>query len=39
MRKIGIINKDISEVVAGLGHTDTLVIADAGLPIPRITGS
>jgi len=34
MKKIGILNKDISEVVAGLGHTNTLVIADAGLPIP-----
>ena len=37
MKKIGILNKDISEVVAGLGHTDTLVIADAGLPIPAET--
>ena len=34
MKKTGILNKDISEVVAALGHTDTLVIADAGLPIP-----
>ena len=33
MKKTGILNKDISEVVASLGHTDTLVIADAGLPI------
>jgi len=37
MKKIGILNQDISEVVAGLGHTDTLVIADAGLPIPAGT--
>jgi D-ribose pyranase len=34
MKKTGILNKDISEVVAGLGHQDILVIADAGLPIP-----
>ncbi len=34
MKKTGILNKDISEVVASLGHTDTIVIADAGLPIP-----
>lgn len=34
MKKIGIINQPISAVIAGLGHTDRLVIADAGLPIP-----
>ncbi len=34
MKKIGILNKDISEVVAKLGHTDTIAIGDAGLPIP-----
>ena len=34
MKKIGIINQPISAVIAGLGHTDTVVIADAGLPIP-----
>jgi D-ribose pyranase len=34
MKKIGIINQPIASVIAGLGHTDTLVIADAGLPIP-----
>lgn len=37
MKKIGILNKDVSEVVASLGHKDTLVIADAGLPIPAET--
>ena len=37
MKKIGIINQPLSSVIAGLGHTDTLVIADAGLPIPRET--
>ena len=37
MKKIGIINQPISSVIAGLGHTDTLAIADAGLPIPPET--
>lgn len=37
MKKIGVINKDISEVIAGLGHMDTLTICDAGLPIPDST--
>ena len=37
MKKIGIINQPISTVVSGLGHTDMLVIADAGLPIPPET--
>ena len=37
MRKNGIINQPIASVIAGLGHTDTLVIADAGLPIPPET--
>lgn len=34
MKKIGIINQPISSVISGLGHTDKLVVADAGLPIP-----
>ncbi len=34
MKKIGILNQPISSVIAGLGHTDMLVISDAGLPIP-----
>jgi D-ribose pyranase len=34
LKKIGVINKDISEVIAGMGHFDMLVVADAGLPIP-----
>ena len=37
MKKTGILNKDLSEVVASLGHGDSLVIADAGLPIPAGT--
>jgi len=34
MKKIGILNQPLSAVVAGLGHMDQLVVADAGLPIP-----
>lgn len=34
MKRIGILNQPISSVIAGLGHMDTLIIADAGLPIP-----
>ncbi len=34
MKKIGLLNRDLSEVIASMGHTDALVIADAGLPIP-----
>lgn len=37
MKKIGILNQPISAVMADLGHMDTLVIADAGLPIPAET--
>lgn len=34
MKKIGMINAPLSRVVALLAHSDSLVIADAGLPIP-----
>jgi D-ribose pyranase len=37
MKKVGTLNQPLSEEIAGLGHLDTLVIADAGLPIPRET--
>lgn len=37
MKKIGVLNKEISEVIAGMGHKDMLVVADAGLPIPQGT--
>lgn len=35
MKKRGILNKDLSMLLASLGHTDTIVIADCGLPIPN----
>jgi D-ribose pyranase len=34
MKRHGILNSQLSRVIAELGHTDALVIADAGLPIP-----
>lgn len=34
MKKIGILNSDISKVISELGHTDKVVICDSGLPIP-----
>lgn len=37
MKKQGVLNHRLSEVIARMGHTDTLVIADAGLPIPATT--
>ncbi|MEC0111294.1 D-ribose pyranase [Paenibacillus taichungensis] len=35
MKKQGILNSHISKVLSDLGHTDTIVIADAGLPVPE----
>lgn len=35
MKKHGTLNQPISEVIAGMGHGDMLVIADCGLPIPQ----
>lgn len=34
MKKSGILNAELMRVIAGMGHTDRLVIADSGLPIP-----
>lgn len=34
MRKSGVINAQLSYSLARLGHTDRLVVCDAGLPIP-----
>lgn len=37
MKKTTLLHSDLSYVIATLGHMDTLVIADAGLPIPAGT--
>lgn len=34
MKKAGHLNRDISRVLAAMGHTDAVVIADCGLPVP-----
>ncbi|MGR3763072.1 D-ribose pyranase [Rossellomorea sp. NS-SX7] len=34
MKRNGMLNSHISKVLADLGHTDTIVVADAGLPVP-----
>lgn len=35
MKKQGIINKQLAGLIAGLGHKDTFMIADGGMPIPK----
>jgi len=37
MKKQGILNAAIASVLAHMGHTDTITIADCGLPIPDTT--
>lgn len=34
MKKHGMLNSHIAKILADLGHTDSIVIADVGLPIP-----
>ena len=34
MKKDGILNKNLNTLIASLGHKDTIIICDAGLPIP-----
>jgi len=33
MKKYGHLNREVSRVLARMGHTDSLVIADCGLPV------
>lgn len=35
MYKTGILNSEISKVLSDLGHTDQIIIADCGLPVPQ----
>lgn len=37
MKKSGVINSEISSVIAGMGHMDWLSIGDAGMPVPMDT--
>ncbi len=38
MKKTGILNRRLAEAIAGMGHTDLLVVGDAGLPVPPGVG-
>lgn len=35
MKKTGILNADLSYLIAALGHKDLVMIGDAGMPIPE----
>ncbi|MDQ0009285.1 D-ribose pyranase [Luteibacter jiangsuensis] len=35
MRRSGLLHAELNRVIAAMGHTDTLVIADVGLPVPH----
>lgn len=37
MKKIGLLNSELSYEISKLGHGDTICIADCGLPIPENT--
>ncbi|WP_303395062.1 RbsD/FucU domain-containing protein, partial [Salmonella enterica] len=37
MKKGTVLHSGISSVISRLGHTDTVVVCDAGLPIPSTT--
>jgi D-ribose pyranase len=34
MKRCGHLNREVSRVLARMGHTDSLAIADCGLPVP-----
>ena len=34
MKKTGVLHRQLSGVIAAMGHTDLLVVGDAGLPVP-----
>lgn len=35
MKKIGVLNRDLSELIASMGHTDRMVVCDGGFPVPE----
>ncbi|PTI43373.1 D-ribose pyranase [Staphylococcus xylosus] len=35
MYKTGILNSEISKLLSDLGHTEQIIIADCGLPVPQ----
>lgn len=34
MRKQGLLHAELSRILTAMGHTDLIVVADAGLPVP-----
>jgi len=34
MKRSGLLHAELNRVIAAMGHTDTLVIGDVGLPVP-----
>lgn len=34
MRRSGLLHAELNRIIAAMGHTDTLVIGDVGLPVP-----
>jgi simple sugar transport system permease protein/D-ribose pyranase len=37
MKRKGVLNKELAEAIASMGHGDMLVVCDAGFPIPENT--
>jgi D-ribose pyranase len=35
MKRIGVLNSNLSFIIASMGHKDKLVVCDSGLPIPK----
>ncbi|WP_027091526.1 D-ribose pyranase [Cohnella thermotolerans] len=35
MKKTTLMNRELSGVIAGLGHTDLLTVCDGGFPVPK----
>lgn len=35
MKKTGVLNAELSKAIASMGHTDIMMVVDAGYPIPR----
>lgn len=35
MKKRGVLNAELSKAIAAMGHTDIMMVVDAGYPIPR----
>lgn len=35
MKRGRILNKDLNEIIAGMGHGDYIIVCDAGFPIPN----